>query len=40
LETGHDYFVLPSTSPANAGKNYKEKLKDWKKVLIEMPYSK
>ena len=35
VETNHTYFILPSTSPANAGKNFEAKLADWEKVLLQ-----
>ncbi|MDR0645659.1 MAG: DNA-deoxyinosine glycosylase [Elusimicrobiota bacterium] len=31
-----DYIVLPSTSPANAGVNFKEKLAKWKAALTDI----
>jgi TDG/mug DNA glycosylase family protein len=30
-----EYIILPSTSPANAGIGFKEKLARWKKALID-----
>lgn len=35
LETGHEYFILPSTSPANSTKNFELKLKEWREVLLK-----
>ena len=35
FDTGRNYFILPSTSPANASKNFENKLIDWKKVLLD-----
>lgn len=29
----YEYFILPSTSPANASKNFNQKLSEWKKAL-------
>ena len=35
LEKEYPTTILPSTSPANAGKTFEEKLLDWKKILLK-----
>lgn len=34
LEKDYPTTILPSTSPANAGKTFEEKLSEWKKIKI------
>jgi hypoxanthine-DNA glycosylase len=40
LNAYHDHLVLPSTSPANAAKNYSEKLNEWKVILKLIEHEK
>ena len=35
LEKQYQTTTLPSTSPANAGKTFEEKLLEWKKILLK-----
>jgi len=34
LLSEYEYILMPSTSPANAGKSFEEKLSFWRKVLL------